>query len=244
MNANNPYRRAARLYETNLRLPVISRIRRDEARVLGELIARYADMGGRALEVGPGTGFYTRLLAGSFREVVAIEEAPGMVAILRGNLAAAGVQNVRIVQGDFRRWETESREPKVESGELSVPSDAAFTPPPTPRLPNLESRISALDHQFDVAVAIGVLDYIAEPGEFVAKMCAAARRAVIITAPQRGLLGRCFVAGGAMRKTRVYCYHREAIPAWAPGWRCTVTEAGRATRLTKGLTLVAAFEYR
>jgi hypothetical protein len=75
-------------------------------------------------------------------------------------------------------------------------------------------------------------------------MCAAASRAVIITAPQRGLLGRCFAAGGAMRKTRVYCYHRETIPAWAPGWRCTVTEAGRATRLARGLTLVAAFERR
>ena len=110
------------------------------------------------------------------------------------------------------------------------------------RIEQGDFRQLALDGEFDLAVAIGVLDYIAEPTEFVAKMCAAARRAVILTVPQRGLLGRCFVAGGAMRKTRVYCYEREAIPAWASGWRCTVTEAGRATRLTRGLTLVAAFE--
>jgi SAM-dependent methyltransferase len=205
-NRNNPYYRGARLYEANLRLPVVSRIRRDEARVVSELIARYAEAGGRALEIGPGTGFYTLGLARLFGEVVAIEDAPQMVAILRGKLAAAGAQNVRIEQGDFRE------------------------------LP--------LDGEFDVALAIGVLDYIAEPTEFVAKMCAAARRGVIVTVPQRGLLGRCFVAGGAMRKTRVYCYNREAIPEWAPGWGCTVTEAGRATRAMRALTLVAAFERR
>ena len=213
MSSNNPYRHAAQLYETNLRMPVVSRIRRDEARVVGEFIARHAEAAGRALEIGPGTGFYTCALARSFREVLAIEEAPGMVAILRGKLEAAGAQNVRIEQGDFRQ--------------------------------------SALDGAFDVAVAIGVLDYIAEPAEFVAKMCAAARRAVIVTAPQRGLLGRCFVAGGAMRKTRIYCYEREAIADWAPpldrarggtGWRCTLAEAGRVTGLMRGLTLVAAFE--
>ena len=205
-NRNNPYYRGAQLYEANLRLPVVSRIRRDEARVVGDLIARYADASGRALEIGPGTGFYTLALARSFKEVVAIEDAPQMVTILREKLATAGARNVRIEQGDFRQL--------------------------------------ALDGEFDVALAIGVLDYIAEPTEFVAKMCAAARRAVILTVPQRGLLGRCFVAGGAMRKTRVYCYEREAISAWAPGWGCTVAEAGRATRLTRGLTLVAAFERR
>jgi SAM-dependent methyltransferase len=205
-NRNNPYYRGAHLYEANLRLPVVSRIRRDEARVVGDLIARYADASGRALEIGPGTGFYTLALARSFKEVMAVEDAPQMVVILRERLAAAGAQNVRIEQGDFRQ------------------------------LP--------LDGEFDVALAIGVLDYIAEPTEFVAKMCAAARRAVILTVPQRGLLGRCFVAGGAMRKTRVYCYNREAIPDWAPGWGCTVVEAGRATRAMRALTLVAAFERR
>jgi len=213
MNANNPYHRGAHLYDANLKLPLISRIRQHEARVVGELIAHYADAEGRALEVGPGTGFYTRALSRAFREVVAVEDSAQMVAILRGKLAAEGVANVVVHHGDFRRL--------------------------------------AVDGAFDVAVAIGVLDYIADPKAFVDRMCAAARGAVIVTVPQRGLLGRCFVAGGAMRKTRVYCYGRDEVTGWAPpldcvrggtGWRCAIAEAGRFTRAMRALTLVAAFE--
>ena len=206
MNVNNPYHRGAHFYETNLRLPLISRIRRHEARVVGDLIARHKDHTGRALEVGPGTGFYTVALSAAFREVIAVEDSAPMVAILREKLAAAGAGNVTVDHGDFRQLR--------------------------------------VDGEFDVAVAIGVLDYIADPTSFVEKMCAAARKAVIVTVPQRGLLGTCFVAGGALRKTRVYCYDHDAIPGWAPEWRCTIAEAGRASRLAKGLTLVAAFERR
>lgn len=204
MNINNPYHRGARLYEANLRLPLIAAIRRREARVIGEVIARYGDPAGRALEVGPGTGFYTLALSRSFQEVVAVEDSAQMVEILRGKLEAASAGNVSVEHGDFRQ-----RQP---------------------------------DGEFEVAVAIGVLDYIADPADFVAKMCALAKRAVIVSIPQRGLLGKLFVAGGAMRKTRVYCYRRETIAGWSQSdWHCTIAEAG-ATRLTKGLTLVAAFE--
>lgn len=204
MNSNNPYHRGAGLYELNLALPVISAIRRQEARAVGDLIAHYSQPGGRALEVGPGTGFYTLALARAFGEVVAVEDSPIMAGILAQRLATAGVRNVTVANGDF----------------LALP----------------------LDDPFDVAVAIGVLDYIADPVAFVAKMCAAARRAVIITVPQRGLWGACFAAAGRMRKIRVYRHHRAVVGAWAPGWRCAVAEAGLNTRVTRGLTLVAALE--
>ncbi len=203
MNTNNPYHRGAKLYETNLRLPVIASIRRHEARVVGDLLARYVDAEARVLEVGPGTGFYTIMLARLFGEVVAVEDSAQMVEIIRGRLDAGGIGNVRVDQGDFRRMSAEG--------------------------------------EFDIAVAIGVLDYIAEPREFVEKMSAAARRAVVVTVPQRGLPGRLFKVGGALRKTRIYCYDREQVGSWLPGWKCTVAEAG-ATRLTRGLTLAAAFE--
>ncbi|HUT74110.1 MAG TPA: class I SAM-dependent methyltransferase [Armatimonadota bacterium] len=101
-----------------------------------------------------------------------------------------------------------------------------------------------VDGAFDVAVAIGVLDYVAEPAAFVARMCAATREALIITAPQRGLLGACFAAAARLRGIRVYRHHRSAPAAWAPGWRCHVAEVGLHTRLTRGLTLVAALEPR
>ncbi len=206
MNLNNPYRRGARLYELNLALPVISTIRRQEARAVADLIRRYADPGGRALEIGPGTGFYTMALARAFGQVVAVEDSATMAGIVRARLAAAGADNVTVVNGDF----------------LGLP----------------------VDGDFDVAAAIGVLDYVADPAAFIARMCRAVRRAVIITTPQRGLLGACFAAAGRLRGIRVYRYQRCAPSTWMPGWRCSVREVGLRTRFTRGLTLVAALEPR
>jgi SAM-dependent methyltransferase len=204
INANNPHHRGAGLYELNLALPLISRIRRQEARAVANLIERHAHGSRTALEVGPGTGFYTVMLARAFREVVAVEDSPRMAEILKRKLAAAEVRNVTVVNHDF--------------------------------------RAVALDDRFDVAMAIGVLDYVADPARFVAKMCAAAQRAVILTAPQRGMWGACFAAAGRLRKTAVYCHDRCAPSAWVPGWRCSVTEVGLNSRLTRGLTLVVALE--
>ncbi|MGD0111035.1 MAG: methyltransferase domain-containing protein [Armatimonadota bacterium] len=203
-NANNPYHRAAGIYERSLSLPIISAIRRQEARAVSDLIARYADPSHRALEIGPGTGFYTLDLAQKFREVVAVEDSASMADILRGKLTAAGAQNVTVINQNFFVMET--------------------------------------DAPFDVAVAIGVLDYVSEPVAFVTRMCEIARRAVIFTAPRRGLLGWCFVAANRFRGTNVYCYDQTALAQWAPDWLCTTEEVGMKTSLTRGLTLVASFE--
>lgn len=204
MGTNNPYCRSAGLYDLNLCLPFISRIRCQEARAVTDLIDRYCGSSHRALEVGPGTGFYTLALARKFREVVAVEQSAHMAQILTQKLAAAGAENVTVLNGDFRSL--------------------------------------ALDGAFDVAFAIGVLDYIPDPCAFVAKMCSAARRAVILTVPQRGLWGACFAMGGRLRRVRVYRHARHTPASWAPEWRCTVAEVGLKTPLTRGLTLVAALE--
>jgi len=205
-NANNPYHRAAGVYERSLTLPIISAIRRQEARAVSDLIARYADPSHRAIEIGPGTGFYTLDLARRFREVVAVEDSASMAGILRGKLAAAGARNVTVITQNF----------------LAMKTDAPF----------------------DVAVAIGVLDYVSEPVAFVTRMCETARRAVIFTTPRRGLLGWCFVAANKFRGTNVYCYDQSALAQWAPDWHCTAEEVGMRTPLTRGLTLVASFERR
>lgn len=203
-NENNPYHRYAEGYERNLGLPIVSTIRRQEARLIRELISRYCRPESRALEVGPGTGFYTKLLAQSFRQVVAVEDSAQMAQILSGRLGELG--NVTVLNCDF----------------------ISFAP----------------EESFDVAVAIGVLDYVADPAAFVGKMCSVARRAVIFTTPQRGLWGCCFAAGGRLRKINVYCRAASLPPTWAPEWRCEVTEVGLKTPLTKGLTLVAVLEPR
>jgi len=204
MSSNNPYGRSALLYDLNVSLPVIATIRRQEARAVVSAIARYANTARRVLEIGPGTGFYTRLLARRFPEVVAVEESPAMAGILRQKLAIAGAANVTLVNSDFQSL--------------------------------------SLDGEFDMAVAIGVLDYIAEPRSFVERMCAAARRAVVVTVPQRSFWASCFIIGGRLRNTQVYCHEVAAAASWAPRWRCRVEEVGLRTRFTRGLTLVAAFE--
>lgn len=203
-NSNNPYHRAAAGYDSLLSLPIIAQIRRQEARAVGELLSRYADPGGRVLEVGPGTGYYTLGLAQTFQEVLAVEDSPAMAELLSARLAEAGVGNVTVVQGDFRA------------------------------LP--------LEGPFEVAVAVGVLDYVAEGAAFVGKLLTLARRAVVLTAPQRALWGACFAAANRVRGTVVYRYQRDEVAAWAPGWSCLVVEAGLRTRLTRGLTLAVALE--
>jgi SAM-dependent methyltransferase len=201
---NNPYHRAARRYDRGLSLPLIASLRQQEAQVVEELIATHAAGSATALEIGPGTGFYTLLLAKSVGHVTAVEDSAGMAEILRGKLARAAVSNVDVVNADFRDL--------------------------------------TLDQRFDLVVAIGVLDYIAEPEPFVERMCALTRGAVLFTLPQRCFWGTCFAAGNRLRGISVYRYHGDAVPAWADGWRCTVREVGLKTPLTKGLTLVAALE--
>ncbi len=59
--------------------------------------------GGRALEVGAGTGKATILFAVRGVAVLAIEPSLGMAAVARRN--CAGFPNVEIVETDFERWD-------------------------------------------------------------------------------------------------------------------------------------------
>jgi SAM-dependent methyltransferase len=204
MGENNPYHRTAGGYDQHLSLPVISAIRQQEAQVVRDLIRSYSGPDDTALEIGPGTGFYTLMLAECVRHVTAIEDSSQMADILTEKLAAEGRENVTVLNRDFRTLD--------------------------------------LERGFDLVVAIGVLDYIPEPEGFISKMCEAARKAVIFTAPQRGLWGTCFVASNRLRRISVFCHNGEALARWAPGWRCSITEVGLKTALTRGLTLIAALE--
>ena len=53
----------------------------------------------RVLEIGPGTGAFTRPLAGVAREVVAVEPSANMRTALQHNLRHAAIDNVQIVAG-------------------------------------------------------------------------------------------------------------------------------------------------
>lgn len=52
---------------------------------------------GRALEVGAGTGYFTTLIAGRARSVIAIEPVPDMQAVLQARCRKEGVENIEVV---------------------------------------------------------------------------------------------------------------------------------------------------
>jgi 23S rRNA (uracil1939-C5)-methyltransferase len=56
--------------------------------------------GRHAIELHAGAGFFTLALARRFEEVEAIEVASSAVADLRANLLSAGLERVRVVEGD------------------------------------------------------------------------------------------------------------------------------------------------
>jgi len=52
------------------------------------------------LEIGSGSGYQTAILSALSRQVISIERIPGVADLARKNLAALGIQNARIVDGD------------------------------------------------------------------------------------------------------------------------------------------------
>jgi 16S rRNA (adenine1518-N6/adenine1519-N6)-dimethyltransferase len=68
---------------------------------IAERIVEHAHLGEDdvALEIGPGAGALTPMLARRVRQLVAIEKDRGLVALLREELA--GLQRIEIIEGDF-----------------------------------------------------------------------------------------------------------------------------------------------
>ena len=71
-----------------------------EARVLQELAVKAHDS---ALEIGAGSGYFAALLAHRCRQVTSVEIVPGLRALAERNVRAAGINNVRVVEGDGAR---------------------------------------------------------------------------------------------------------------------------------------------
>ena len=63
--------------------------------------------GSTVLDIGAGTGAWTAMLARRAAQVTAVEPSPAMIAVMRENLAARGIANVRIVQGTWPEVDVE-----------------------------------------------------------------------------------------------------------------------------------------
>ena len=93
-----------------------------EARVLQELELKPDE---RALEIGTGSGYLTALLAMSCSEVTSVELVPRLLAEAESKLAASGIRNVRLEQGDGARgWGNEAYDAVVLTGSTPLLPDA------------------------------------------------------------------------------------------------------------------------
>ena len=89
-----------------------------EARVLQELELKPEET---ALEIGTGSGYLTALLALSCSEVTSVEIIPRLHSEARGKLAANGIRNVRLEQGDGARgWGSDPYDAVVLTGSTPV----------------------------------------------------------------------------------------------------------------------------
>ncbi len=71
---------------------------------LAEALLEAAGTGDTVLELHAGAGFFTLGLARRFARVVAIESDPDAIRDLAGNVAAAGLRQVRVVEARVEAW--------------------------------------------------------------------------------------------------------------------------------------------
>jgi len=79
----------------------IAPVHLERTRALAEGIrSRIPLQGGRALEVGAGTGLLSFALADDLAEVVASDPSPGMIGVLEDKIAASGLAHLKAVRTD------------------------------------------------------------------------------------------------------------------------------------------------
>lgn len=93
--------------------------------------------------------------------------------------------------------------------------------------------------RFDVVVAIGVLDYIADVETFIAKCADLAQTGIVLTFPQRSIWGRAYQAVSRISGDAVYLYSASELQKQLSGWSTHTVEVDGKTRMTKGMTVIA-----
>ena len=97
------------------------------------------------VDLGAGTGAFTTAVAPLSREVVAVDISPAMLDVLRARIGAAGLDNVRVIEGGFLSYRHEG-----------APADFVFTRNALHHLPDFWKAI-ALDRLAGILRPGGVL---------------------------------------------------------------------------------------
>ncbi len=127
-SANNPYHKTAQYYERKLNLPVIRSIRRGESASIYRCFEEILRPTDTVLEIGCGTGYYTRDLVNRASHVIALDDSESMLNIIRNRLTAEEVSRMQFVRSEATQFTpTEAVDVVVHIGVLDyVPDWKAF----------------------------------------------------------------------------------------------------------------------
>ncbi len=105
---NNPYHKTAQYYERKLNLPVIRSIRRGESTRIYRCFDEIIRPDDTVLEIGCGTGYYTRDLIQRASHVIALDDSESMLNIIRNRLTPEQVSRMQFVRSEATRFTPEN----------------------------------------------------------------------------------------------------------------------------------------
>lgn len=103
-NVNNPYHRTAASYEKKLNLPFVRTIRRAEGRKLKTLFDKVIRPSDTVLEIGCGTGYYTRDLVKRAAKVIALDDSETMLALVRNRVSEQDLKKMVFVRSEATQY--------------------------------------------------------------------------------------------------------------------------------------------
>jgi 2-polyprenyl-3-methyl-5-hydroxy-6-metoxy-1,4-benzoquinol methylase len=91
---------------------------------------------------------------------------------------------------------------------------------------------------FDHVIAIGVLDYITNPGVFIERCLSLTKKKFIFTTPHRGLWTLFYKMGALFQQTKIYRYSKEDLKLLFPNLMLQIDDVGLKSSLTRGFSLI------
>lgn len=97
------FEKRAKTYDIYMHVPVISKIRKDERKMLNFLVDNHLDEKDSVLEIGCGTGYYTIYAAQRCDNVTGIDLSEKMIKLADKKLRKKNIKNVALIAADFTK---------------------------------------------------------------------------------------------------------------------------------------------
>lgn len=98
----NPYlKKRPFSYETEIRFPIVSSLRREEDKIISAVFQKVVRSDDSIIEIGSGTGYYTEKLIKLSEKILCIEPAPVMIREYQKRFSKINKTAPVIIQGSF-----------------------------------------------------------------------------------------------------------------------------------------------